>query len=340
VNRTREMQRCARAIATAALLPLLVSCAAADTPAASQGRAQTPVEKHGRLQVAGNRIVGAHGQPASLSGVSFGWSQWDAARFYNAGAVGTLAGDWRADIVRAALGVHQTGFLSKPAENEARVVSVIDAAIANGIYVIIDWHDHHAHKHPELAVAFFERMARAYGDRPNVIYEIFNEPLRGVSWSDEVKPYSERVIAAIRAIDPDNLILVGSPSWSQDVDVATADPVSDPNVAYTLHFYASTHKQWLRDKALVALNKGFALFVSEWGVCNADGDGPIDRASVEEWLAFMREHKLSHCAWSLGDKRETCSMLQPKAPSDGGWSENQITESGTLVRGIVRGWEE
>jgi endoglucanase len=339
VNRARTVQQCARAFAAVVLLPLIGSCATAETPVASQGRAPTPVEKHGRLQTAGNRIVGAHGQPVSLAGVSFGWSQWDAARFYNRGAVKTLVDDWRANIVRAALGIHQTGFLSKPEENEARVVAAIDAAIANGIYVIIDWHDHHAHEHPELAIAFFERMARAYGDKPNVIYEIFNEPLRNVSWSDDVKPYSERVIAAIRAIDPDNLILVGSPSWSQDVDVATADPVSDPNVAYTLHFYAGTHKQWLRDKALVALNRGYALFVSEWGVCNADGDGPIDRASTDEWLAFMREHKLSHCAWSLGDKRETCAMLHPKAPSDGGWSEKQITESGTLVRGIVRGWE-
>lgn len=339
MNRTRAMQRCASAIATAALLPFLASCATAGTPVASLGREQTPVEKHGRLQAAGNRIVGAHGEPVSLAGVSFGWSQWEAARFYNAGAVKTLAGDWQAAIVRAALGIHRTGFLSQPAENEARVVAVIDAAIANGIYVIIDWHDHHAHKHPELAVAFFERMARAYGDRPNVIYEIYNEPLRNVSWSDEVKPYAERVIAAIRAIDPDNLILVGSPAWSQDVDVATADPVSDPNVAYTLHFYAGTHKQWLRDKALVALNRGFALFVSEWGVCNADGDGPIDRASTDEWLAFMREHKLSHCAWSLNDKRETCAMLQPKAPADGGWTDKHLTDSGKLVREIIRGWD-
>jgi endoglucanase len=324
------MHQAFKAIAITSLLCLGAACATAETP----------VEKHGRLQVSGNNIVGAHGEPVSLAGVSFGWSQWDAARFYNAGAVKTLADDWRAGIVRAALGIHRTGYLSAPAENEARVVAVIDAAIANGIYVIIDWHDHHAHQHPELAVAFFERMARAYGDKPNVIYELFNEPLRDVSWSRAVKPYAERVIAAIRAIDPDNLILVGSPSWSQDVDVAAKDPIRDPNVAYSIHFYAGTHKKSLRDKALVALNAGAALFVSEWGVCNADGDGPIARESVDEWLAFMREHKLSHCAWSVGDKRETCTMLLPKAPSDGNWSDEHLSESGAIVRGIVRGWDK
>jgi endoglucanase len=328
VNRSRAIHRGLKAI-TAALLLCLGTASAV---------AETPVEKHGRLQVSGNKIVGAHGGHVSLAGVSFGWSQWDAARFYNAGAVKTLADDWQAGIVRAALGIHRTGYLSAPEENEARVVAVIEAAIANGLYVIIDWHDHHAHDHPELAVAFFERMARAYGDKPNVIYELFNEPLRDVSWPRDVKPYAERVISAIRAIDPDNLILVGSPSWSQDVDVAAKDPIDDPNVAYALHFYAGTHKDWLRNKALAALNAGVALFVSEWGVCNADGDGPIARESVDEWLAFMRKHKLSHCAWSVGDKRETCTMLLPIAPSDGNWSEEHLSESGKIVRGIVRGW--
>jgi endoglucanase len=340
MNRHRTTRRCATAIAVAAWMPLLVSCAASNTPVAGEARTPTPVERHGRLEVSGNRIVGSDGDPVSLAGVSMGWSNWEWARFYNTDAVTTLAGDWRAGIVRAALGVHPTGYLTKPEENEARVVAVVDAAIASGIYVIIDWHDHHAHEHPELAVAFFERMARTYGDRPNVIYEIYNEPLRNVSWPDAVKPYSERVIAAIRAIDPDNLILVGSPSWSQDVDAAAADPIRDPNVAYALHFYAGTHKQSLRDKATTALDRGFALFVSEWGVCDSNGDGPIDRESIDEWLAFMREHKISHCAWSLGDKRETASMLEPGAPSNGGWTSEHLTDSGELVRDIVRGWNK
>lgn len=298
------------------------------------------VSEHGRLQAAGNRIVGADGEPASLAGVSFGWSQWEAARFYNAGTVNWLKHDWNVGIVRAALGIHQEpgSYLQSPAANVERVTRVVEAAIAADLYVLIDWHDHHAHEHTDLAVAFFTDMARRYGHQPHVIYEIYNEPTAGASWEREVKPYAEKVIAAIRAVDPDNLIVVGTPLWSQRVDVAAADPIKDPNVAYVLHFYAGTHKADLRAKAERALALGAALFVTEWGTCNADGKGPVDEASVREWMDFMRRHQLSHCNWAVYDKPETAAIVRPSAGAEGGWKDTDLTPSGLYVRDLVRGW--
>jgi len=321
--------------AFAALLLQTTGCAAPSAPA-------TPgiVSEHGRLQVTGNRIVGAHGRPVSLAGVSFGWSQWEAARFYNAGTVNWLKQDWNAQIVRAALGLHAEpgSYLQSPAANRDRVAAVVDAAIAADLYALIDWHDHHAHERTDLAVAFFTEMARRYGHQPHVIYEIYNEPLGDASWARDVKPYAERVIAAIRAIDPDNLIIVGTPAWSQDVDVAAADPIKDPNVAYTLHFYAGTHKADLRAKAVKALDLGAALFVTEWGTCDASGAGPVDEASTREWIAFMRKHQLSHCNWAIYDKKETASIIKPGASSTGNWKDSDLTPSGKLARDLVRGW--
>ena len=296
------------------------------------------VSAHGRLHVAGSHIVGKDGQPVSLAGVSYGWSQWQAARFYNAGVVNWLKQDWHAAIIRAPLGIHEEdGYLQHPADNLARVTTVVEAALAADLYVIIDWHDHNAHLHADQAVTFFQDMARRYGKRPNIIYEIYNEPTQ-VSWPDAVKPYAEKVIAAIRAIDPDNLIVVGSPHWSQDVDLAAADPIKDANVAYALHFYAGTHKQRLRDKAVKAMDLGAALFVTEWGTCNADGAGPINDASVKEWLAFLREHQLSHCNWGVYDKRETASILFPRASATGGWQDVDLSPSGRYVRELIRSW--
>jgi endoglucanase len=296
------------------------------------------VSRHGRLQVQGNRIVGQDGRPVSLAGISFGWSQWEAARFFNAGVVDWLKQDWGAQVIRAPLGIHrEEGYFQHPQENLARVLTVVEAALAADLYVIVDWHDHHAHQHTAQAVAFFREIARRYGDRPNLIYEIYNEPLK-VSWSKDVKPYAETVIAAIRAIDPDNLIVVGTPNWSQDVEVAAADPIKDPNVAYTLHFYAGTHKAGLRAKADRALAAGAALFVTEWGTCNADGNGPIDRASTEAWLDYLRANQLSHCNWAVYDKHETASLVLPRAASTGGWTDADLTASGRYVRAIVRGW--
>jgi endoglucanase len=298
-----------------------------------------PVAEHGALRVDGRRIVDARGRGVSLAGNSFFWSQWQS-RFYNPEVVKWLHADWKSGVVRAALGVEGGGYLENPVTEKARVCTLVDAAIAANIYVIIDWHDHRAHLHTAKAVGFFQEMARQYGRQPNVIYEIWNEPMQDVTWSGDVKPYAEKVIAAIRAIDPENLIVVGSPHWSQDVDVAAADPIKAPNVAYSLHFYAGTHKQWLRDKALAALNKGVPLFVTEWGTCNADGAGPVDEKETAAWMDFMRQWQLSHCNWAVSDKAETASNLVPGAASTGGWQETELTPSGRLVRGWLRAWAE
>lgn len=316
----------------------LLACAAFALLAPRLGAG--PVTEHGRLRVNGHQIVGADGQPVSVAGVSFGWSQWEARPYYNAGVVNWLKDDWKCGIVRAALGVHAAGFLKHPEAEKARVCAVVDAAIAADLYVIIDWHDHYANTHTDLAVAFFQEMARKYGRTPNVLYEIFNEPAMGLAWKTDIKPYAEKVTAAIRAIDPANLIVVGTPNWSQDVDVAATDRLQAENIAYTLHFYAGTHKQWLRDKAVTALKQGLPLFVTEWGTCNASGDGPIDLVSTKEWMAFMREWRLSHCNWAIYTKRETAAILLPGAAKKGGWKEKNLSVSGRLARELVRDWAE
>jgi endoglucanase len=325
-------------VALAAVL-LPSACASDKTSAAPAAIAPGVVSAHGRLQVSHGHVVGTDGNPVSLAGVSYGWSQWEAKRFFNAGVVNWLKQDWHADIIRAPLGIHEEdGYLQHPVENFNRVIAAIDAAIAADLYVIVDWHDHNAQLHPARAIGFFQEIARRYGKRPNLIYEIYNEPKQGYTWKLDVKPYAEQVIAAIRAIDPDNLIVVGTPNWSQDVDLAAADPVQDANVAYTLHFYAGSHKQKLRDKATKAMDLGAALFVTEWGTCAASGDGPVDRESVAAWMQFMREHGLSHCNWAVYDKKETAAIVLPRASSQGGWTGADLTPSGRYVRELVRNW--
>ena len=148
------------------------------------------------------------------------------------------------------------------------------------------------------------------------------------------------MIAAIRAVDAHNLIVVGTPNWSQDVDIASADPIKGENIAYTLHFYAGTHKQSLRDKAVIALNRGTALFVTEWGTCNADGAGGVDARSTAEWMEFMHTWQLSHCNWGIYDKAETAAIIRPGASTQGGWKESDLTESGRLARALVRTWAD
>jgi len=323
-------------------LPLLFVLFPANLKA-QQNANPTPVSVHGALSVSGTKIVDQNGNVVSFAGNSFFWSNtyWDAEEFYNAEVVKWLQDDWGSTIVRVAMGVDEVnGYLDRPEENLNRIKTVVDAAIANGMYVIIDWHSHHAENYQPEAIAFFQQMAREYGDNPNVIYEIYNEPIH-VSWSDTVKPYAQAVISAIREIDPDNMIIVGTPTWSQDVDIASLDPIQGVNnIAYTLHFYAATHGETLRQKAQTAINNGLPLFVTEWGTVEASADGLVDHLETDRWISFLETNHISHCNWSVNDKVEGASIVFSGANPLGGWSETDLTESGLKAKEIIGSWPQ
>lgn len=296
--------------------------------------AQSIVDDYGQLSVKGNYLIGESGDTAQLRGMSLFWSQW-MPQYYTPETVKYLKDNWKCTIVRAAMGVEKGGYLENPDEEKAKVITVVDAAIKNGIYVIIDYHAHEAHLDAESAVKFFGEMAKKYGKYPHVIYEIYNEPLQNTKWSEDIKPYAEKVIAEIRKYDPDNLIIVGTRQWSQMVSEAADDPLSDPQVAYTLHFYAATHGGWLREEAEKAMDKGICLFVSEYGTCNASGDGRFDPKHTNDWYDFMDKYKISSCNWSIADKVETASALKPGASGKGNWTEEELTPSGKFVKAEI-----
>jgi endoglucanase len=139
------------------------------------------------------------------------------------------------------------------------------------------------------------------------------------------------VIPEIRKYS-DNLIIVGTPTWSQDVDAAANDPINDSNVAYVLHFYAGTHGGDLRGKGDSALNKNAAVFVSEWGTVNADGDGSVNVGSTEQWLSWMDSNKLSWCNWAISSKAEGSSIF--------GGDGSSLTEAGNYLKKILNAHAE
>ncbi len=301
--------------------------------AAQEAPMGSPVALHGRLEVKGNRVVDAQRQPYAVRGMSLFWSQWQP-RYYDAATVAWLVRDWRVTAVRAAIGAQSGGYDANPAAETKRAETVIDAAIANGIYVVVDWHAHQPRA--DDAVKFFTHIARKYRGVPNLIYEPYNEPLPEHGWAKVLKPYHMQVIGAIRAIDPHAFVVAGTRSWSQDVDEAAADPLPFPDVAYTLHFYAATHKAALRAKADLALKRGIALFVTEYGTTAANGDAPIDAAETQAWWDWCASNGVSYLNWSVANKDEASAIVKPTTAGVAGWSEDDLTESGRLVRAHLR----
>lgn len=299
----------------------------------AEGKGQTIVEKHGKLSVKGTKLIDEKGETTVLRGVSLGWHIW-WSDFYNPTVVNTLVNDWKSTLLRVSVGVGPEGdYIDNPQLAIKSATTAVDAAIKEGVYVIIDWHSHDIRLEP--AKEFFTLMANKYKDYPHIIYEIFNEP-DYETW-DEVKEYSVEIIKTIRAIDPDNIIIVGLPHWDQDVHIVADDPITGfDNLMYALHFYAATHKRDLRARGEYALSKGLPLFVSECAGMEATGDGPIDTEQWNTWVQWMNKHDISWAAWSVSGKDESCSMLHTTTAPNGKWADCELKEWAHIVRNRLR----
>lgn len=290
------------------------------------------VSKHGQLSVNGANLVNQYGKIVQLKGMALYWSQWKP-QYWNEETVQGIHDSCHSNVVRASMGIdtNDGGYLTDPDGQMKLVETVIEAAIKHDIYVIVDWHEEKAETHVTQAVDFFDKISKKYGSYPNVMYETFNEPTTQ-SWSEVLKPYHETVIKAIRANDPDNIIIVGTGQWSQRVDEAAVDPITDQtNIMYTLHFYAGTHKQWLRDLAQGAIDKGLPIFITEYGTDNIDPVNSVDPKESQLWWDWCDNNNLSYANWAICDVAEASAALIADTPTNKVCQEAYLTESGLLV---------
>jgi len=321
----------------------------------------SPVANHGQLKVVGTQLQDQGGKPFQLKGVSSMWLNWETKPFAESkNALKYMRDSWKLSLIRASMGIEATGGyldtkatttgITNKANMQAKVDAIVQNAIDLGVYVIVDWHTEKAVTQQADSVAFFTAMATKYGSYPNVIFEPYNEPNgTGTTWA-QIKPYHEAVVKAIRDTGSQNLIVMGTPKWSQDVDLASQDPVVGTNLLYTLHFYACTHTQKLRDKANTALANGVALFVTEFGATPADG-GVIPTATktgsgaiicepeTNNWFTWMAQNNISGAAWKLEQCTDSSCILTASAPVDGPWSDDVLSNdaAGTPVTGGVQG---
>ena len=307
-----------------------VPAAPADTSSA------TPVSRHGQLTLNGTQIVDKNGSAYQLKGMSTHGIAW-FPDFVNEEAFRTLRDDWNTNVIRLAMYTGESeGYSgSDMANHEALVKKGIEISIKLDMYVIVDWHilaDQSPQVRKSDALRFFKEISETYGSYPNLIYEICNEPNGYATWEGDIKPYAEEVIPAIRKNAPNALIIVGTPTWSQDIDQALANPLNYDNVLYALHFYAATHTDWLRDRVTRCVSAGLPVFVSEFGCCDASGNGSNDFSQTKQWLTLLDSLGISYINWNLANKDESSSAFKPSASANGNWSTNDLSESGAWIR--------
>ncbi len=315
--------------------------AATVPPAPSDPKGTTPVSQHGQLSVKNGQLVDKSGKGYQLRGMSTHGLTW-FPEFVNESAFKTLRDDWNTNVVRLAMYVDEWGngqcYMGNKSGSLELLEKGVDICIKLDMYVIIDWHvlnPGDPSKYTNEAKSFFETVSKRYAKYPNVIYEICNEPNGGASWSSNIKPYAEKIIPVIRKNAPNSVIIVGTPTWSQEIDKPLSDPLNYKNVMYAFHFYAATHAG-LRSNVENCVAQGLPVFVSEFGTCDASGGGANDFNETQKWLSYFDKQGISYCNWSICNKDETCSVLRPGTSANGNWSESDLTENGKWIRNWLR----
>ena len=333
-----------RALAAAAAA-LMVLCSGAAFPAFGESSAAADPAPAvfacpsvtGALHVEGTQLVGSGGQPVQLRGVSTHGLAW-FPQYVNEACLKQMRQEWGANVFRIAMYTDEYGGDCSGGDREALKQKIREGVLAaqkQDLYVILDWHvlnDRDPNKYAAEAKAFFNEMAGEFAGMDHVLYEICNEPNGGTSWQ-QIRNYAAQVIPVIRGKDPNAVILVGTPNWSQQVDQAAADPIRGyDNIMYTLHFYAATHKDDLRQRMTRAVQSGLPVFVSEFGICDASGNGAIDEAQADRWVKEMDRLGVSYVMWSLCNKAESASVIASSCTKTSGFTESDLAAAGKWLR--------
>lgn len=302
----------------------------------------TPVGKHGKLFLSGTQLVDKNGKKMILRGASTHGIQW-FPQYVNKGAFQSLRDEWGVNMVRLAAYAKEGGYTDgNGASMDAVIEKGVKAATELGMYVIIDWHvlAYNPNDTVSQAKTFFKKYAQKYKNYDNVIFEICNEPTN-TPWNNgtkqDIESYASKVIPVIRDYT-DAVVICGTNTWSQDVDeVKTSDLKGIKNVMYAVHFYSGTHGQSLRDKVSVALKNGTPVFCTEFGVCDASGNGGYNISEANRWIDFFEKNGISYCCWSLCNKAESASYLKSSCnKTNGGWTNANLTKTGAFVINAYR----
>ena len=304
---------------------------------------QTPVAANGQLRVCGTKLCNQNGTPIQLRGMSTHGLQWYRQCVNNA-SLDALASDWSADIVRLSMYIQEGGYETNPRMFTDLMHQLIDQVSARGLYVIVDWHmldpgDPHANL--SKAKTFFTEIAQRHKDKPNVLYEVANEP-SGVSWS-RIKSYHEQIVPVIRAQDPDAVVLLGTRAWSSlgvsdggNEQEVLANPVNASNVMYTFHFYAASHGSEYRSALSRAADR-IPMFVTEFGTQEYTGDGGNDFASSQQYLDLMAAKTISWTNWNYSDDMRTGAVFtQGTCPNGPFAGTSRLKAAGSWVRDRIR----
>ncbi len=299
---------------------------------------------NGKLSVDGPDLINKSGAKVQLYGLSTHGLQW-FGRYANFDTIASIQESFGINVIRFAFYTDENGYCDGGASKQQAMLDAlykgVEAATKLGLYVIIDWHmvgaENEADKNPltylEQSKEFFSMISEKYKRQNNILYEIMNEPNGTTTWAD-CKKYANEVIPCIRK-NTNAVILVGNPKWTADLNSVMASPLEGyENIMYTYHFYAGDHKQTSQVQS--AYDKGFPVFISEFGFMDSDGDGAIDTASGGNWMKVLDERNISYVAWNISNSKGSASIFKEGSNNMIDVSDSNLKEWGIYLKKLYR----
>ena len=270
------------------------------------------VTYNGWLKTSGNKIVNEKGDAIQLRGVSTFYIG-EYYRLYDEQSIKAIKNELNSNVIRVAMATDPKigGYVGHKIIKK-NLIDIVDIAIKLDMYVIIDWHildDNDPMKYINESDEFFNEVSELYKDKPNVIYEICNEPNGKITWNDNVVPYANRIINTIRNNSPNSLIIVGTPEWCKDLKSVSDNPLNFDNIVYALHFYSGSHGEELMQVADEFMNHNLPIFVSECGMTLSSGTGGVYLDEFKKWINFLDDRNISWVYWKFSNKGESSDMV-------------------------------
>lgn len=279
------------------------------------------------LSISGTQLM-ANGQAIRLRGINMGdpfWARGWYGSMYSTANYATVAKDWHANVVRISIFPTQWKNMNRNTLLAA-LDTEIQAALSNGMYVIISYHvigwpdGWYQPAYPgnpadtydsslSVATSFWTQMAQTYGSDTRIIFDLWNEPVHDSSdWSNvtywtSLKPSYESLIQTVRNNGAQNIVLATGSGWASWLAGIKDDPLADTKVMYAYHKYSvegyNTEAVWNAD--LGGLLGVKPVIVSEWGYEDSDVTNPTwpgTQASYgNPFTQWLDSNNLSNLTW-------------------------------------------
>lgn len=292
------------------------------------------------LSVVGKDII-RWGAPYRLRGVSLMSTIWEDG----VAMVNTLAADnLNVNCVRIPFHLNDgsgNGYLQatdKEAYYLTKMKPTIDAVMAKGWHCIIDYHailNWDKESDLDNMLAFWTHIASKYANEPRVLFEMFNEPISPsgnpitlATWT-AYRDRMQTVVDCIRSVAPNNIIIIGSPSWSTRINFAPQALFVGTNLVYSYHLYPNQGVTGLAAFLASQIPSNLPVIMTEFGFSEVITDGvtnlsvnPNYPADVKAW--FLANPHVSWTAWSYGASPTSLSLLAPSGATMKTWLNTMI----------------